>query len=154
VEGMVPELIPEEAREPDLVIAALRIWIHGRQFPNSDDYWDGNWLRVTASWIRGGSAVTARGSFIHLGELVGLSKECDDLYKSLSGRAELKCMEPELGVVLEAKSLGHVDVLVNLTPDHVHEKHEFRASLDQTFLPAIVSECQRILETYPLRNLR
>ncbi|MFC4159857.1 hypothetical protein [Chitinimonas lacunae] len=38
----------EALGEPDLLIAGLRVWIHGSQFPNAVDYWDGNWLRVTA----------------------------------------------------------------------------------------------------------
>jgi len=33
---------------PDLKLEGLQIWIHGRQFPDAADYWDGNWLRVTA----------------------------------------------------------------------------------------------------------
>ena len=33
--------------EPDIKLAGLQIWVHGRQFPDSDDYWDGNWLYVT-----------------------------------------------------------------------------------------------------------
>ena len=30
--------------EPDLKIAGLSIWAISREFPQSDDYWDGNWL--------------------------------------------------------------------------------------------------------------
>ena len=145
-------MIPEAVREPDLVMAGLRIWVHGRQFPKSYDYWDGNWLCVTASWINGDSAVTVRGPIIHLGDLAGLLRGCEQVYASLSGLAELKCMEPNLGVALEAKSLGHIDVRVQLTPDHMRESHEFRDSIDQTYLPAIVSSCYRIFEAYPLRQ--
>jgi hypothetical protein len=38
----------ENLGEPDLRVAGLRVWIHGRQFPDSQDYWDGNWLNATA----------------------------------------------------------------------------------------------------------
>ncbi len=27
--------------EPDLRLEGLRIWVHGRQFPDHQDYWDG-----------------------------------------------------------------------------------------------------------------
>jgi hypothetical protein len=37
----------EQLGAPDIKIHGLQTWIHGRQFPNEDDYWDGNWLRVT-----------------------------------------------------------------------------------------------------------
>jgi hypothetical protein len=34
--------------DPDLKIFGLCVWIHGRQFESSVDFWDGNWLRATA----------------------------------------------------------------------------------------------------------
>lgn len=34
--------------QPDIKLNGLQIWIHGRQYPNEEDYWDGNWLNVTA----------------------------------------------------------------------------------------------------------
>ncbi len=32
---------PENLGKPDIKISGLEIWIHGNQFPESDDYWDG-----------------------------------------------------------------------------------------------------------------
>jgi len=32
------------SRRPDLVVGDLRLWIVNRQFPENQDYWDGNWL--------------------------------------------------------------------------------------------------------------
>jgi len=29
---------------PDLKISGLQIWIHDRDIPDAEDYWDGNWL--------------------------------------------------------------------------------------------------------------
>jgi hypothetical protein len=39
----------ERLGEPDLVIAGLRVWVHGRQFPQAVDYWDGNWRHCGAA---------------------------------------------------------------------------------------------------------
>jgi hypothetical protein len=143
---------PESSRDADLAISGLRIWIEGRAFPKSEDYWDGNFLHVTATWAQGETTVTVRGPIIHLGELARLLDECEKLYASLSGQAELKCIEPNLGIVLKAKSLGHIDVRIQLTPDHMRESHEFHDSMDQTYLPAIVTSCTRIFEKYPIRQ--
>ena len=34
--------------QPDITVGALHIWIHERQFPESEDFWDGNWGNATA----------------------------------------------------------------------------------------------------------
>ena len=142
----------EKLGEPDIQIAQLRIWIHGRQFPEAADYWDGNWLNVTACCIGDGSSVRAQGSIIHLGEIVGLLGDCETLYESLSGRAELKCIEPNLNVRLESESGGHIGVTIDITADHMSESHQFIDGMDQTYLPPIISACRNVLERFPLRD--
>jgi hypothetical protein len=89
---------------------------------------------------------------VHLGELVRLLDECERLYESLSGIAKLDCMEPDLGITLTAKTSGHIDVRIHLTLNDVLERHEFNESFDQTFLPAIISQCREILIKHPLRT--
>jgi len=83
----------ENLGEPDLQIAGLRVWIHGRQFPDATDYWDGNWLRATAYCIYPESTVRVHGSIIHLGEIVGLLRSCERLYQTLEGRAALLSLQ-------------------------------------------------------------
>ncbi|MBM4385593.1 MAG: hypothetical protein FJ091_19765 [Deltaproteobacteria bacterium] len=142
----------EHLGDPDLEIAGLRVWVHGRQFPDATDYWDGNWLRVTGRCNYPGSSVRVHGSIIHLGELVGLLRGCERLLQTLSGRAELACIEPNLRVELEAKTGGHIDVAISITPDHMTKKHSFNDAFDQTYLPPIISACKRILERFPVRE--
>jgi hypothetical protein len=36
-------------RLPDLTFGPLRLWALGRQFPDSSDQWDGNWLTADIS---------------------------------------------------------------------------------------------------------
>ncbi len=31
----------------DIKLDGLQIWIHSREFPTSEDYWDSNWLNIT-----------------------------------------------------------------------------------------------------------
>ena len=45
--------------EPALRIAGFQLWVHGYQFPDSNDYWDGNWLRVTVHCGAAGASVCA-----------------------------------------------------------------------------------------------
>jgi hypothetical protein len=44
------------SEEPDLQIAGLSLWVFGYQFPNTNDFWDGNWLNVRTQ-VEGNGAV-------------------------------------------------------------------------------------------------
>ena len=142
----------ETLGDPDLQIAGLRLWVHGRQFPQSQDYWDGNWLIVTVHCIYPQSSVRAHGPIVHLGEIYGLLQETEALFKTLQGKAELRCMEPNLGVELLAQTGGHIRVKISITPDQITESHSYTDGIDQTYLRPIITGCKAILAKFPLRE--
>jgi hypothetical protein len=137
---------------PDLKLEGLQIWVHGRQFPDLHDYWDGNWLRVTAHCGGGGASVFTTGSIIHLPELDRWRSEAEDISKNLGGEAKLACMEPSLSANLRFGSLGHVTMEVSITPDHMTQRHWFQFEIDQSYLTPFIKQCQSILEAYPIRG--
>jgi hypothetical protein len=137
---------------PDIQIAGLRIWVHGRQFEDSMDYWDGNWLRVTAYCIYPDAIVRVHGSIIHLGEIAGLKRDCAQLHESLKGVAKLDCIEPNLSAKLEMHWNGGIGVQINITPDHLAQTHSFEDALDQTYLPGIIRQCDEVLSRLPIRD--
>ncbi|RKP47779.1 hypothetical protein D7S86_22760 [Pararobbsia silviterrae] len=92
------------------------------------------------------------GPIVHLSEVEGLLEGCERLYESLSGAAKLQCMEPNLAATLTASTGGRIDVEIHITPDHMAEAHEFKGSIDQTFLPAIILQCRELLAEYPVRS--
>jgi hypothetical protein len=138
--------------QPDLELVGLRVWIHGREFPDSADFWDGNWLRVTAYCIYPDSMVRTHGAIVHLREVVGLLRSCEQLYDTLQGRAGLDCLEPNLAVELTAETGGHINVEVAITPDHLSESHKFTDRFDQTYLPGVIAACKSILDRFPVRE--
>ena len=138
---------------PNLKLDGLQIWIR-RQFPDSHDYWDGNWLRVTAHCGGPGASVLATGSFIHIAELDRWRGETEELSNTLNGGAELACMEPNLSVTLKSRSLGHITMEVSITQDHVTQRHWFRFDIDQSYLPPFVDQCRSISKEYPIRGSR
>lgn len=139
--------------EPDIEIAGLKIWVHGRQFEDAQDYWDGNWLHVTAYCAEGGAAVRAHGPLLHLSELSHFLKACEKLHETLRGKAELPCMEPNLSVELAVSSpRGNIEAKVRITPDHLSQQHTFGFSIDQSYLPGILRGIRSVLGLYPVRN--
>ena len=97
---------------PDIEIGGLRVWIHGREFPDSEDVWDGNWLRATAECSAEGARVTTSGAILHLLSFKRWADAVDALYESLNGRAVLEPIEPNLSVSLAGDGLGSMLVQV------------------------------------------
>ncbi|HEY5301509.1 MAG TPA: hypothetical protein VIJ55_12605 [Acetobacteraceae bacterium] len=143
----------EKLGAPNLKLEGLQIWIHGRQFPDLHDYWDGNWLHVTAHCGGNGATVFATGPILHLSEFDRWLAETEQLLKNLSD-ARLACVEPALSVTLKAGSLGHITMEVSITPDHMTQRHWFQFKIDQSYLPPLAKQCRSILEAYPIRGSR
>ncbi len=138
--------------EPTIQLSGLQIWTHGRQFPDMNDYWDGNWLRVTVHCGAQGSSVWASGAFIHLPELYAWHKSAVEMYKTLKGHANLECMEPELSIKMKACSLGHMKMEVEITPNHLEQEHKYYFEIDQTYLAKLIKQCDSVLKAYPIRG--
>jgi hypothetical protein len=139
--------------QPDLQLAGLRMWIHGRQFPSTDDYWDGNWLNVTVHCRAQSASVWTSGPIIHLSEIAHLLQGAEAMETSLQGEATLPCMEPELALTLKAEGLGHIAMVVDITPDNLSQAHHFRFEIDQTYLPHLICGCRIVLQQYPIKGL-
>lgn len=143
----------KEIKDPDLCIGGFEVWIYGRQFPESDDYWDGNWLNVLARCTASSSVVQAAGSILHLSELHKLLVECKRVYNTLAGEAKLECMEPNIDLKIKMKNAGHCELTVSITPDHLYQEHSFIFDLDQSYLQPLLESLEQILHSYPIKGL-
>jgi hypothetical protein len=113
--------------EPSISLGPLKIWISNRQFPNHQDYWDGNWLNATALCEGEGSRIKVKGAFIHLGELEKWKEDLQEFQCTLKGAVELPTIEPTLRVKMTARKsdTGHLDCEVDITGNHMSERHHF-----------------------------
>lgn len=139
---------------PDIKLAGFSLWVHQRQLPEAEDFWDANWLIVTACCEALGAQVETRGPIVHLTEIETWLKECQQMHASLSGEACLNCMEPELDLILKMQTSGRLTMEVEITPNHLVQKHWFQFDIDQSYLPELIRDCQRVLEKYPLKHLQ
>jgi hypothetical protein len=142
----------DHSAEPDLSLAGLTIWVSGYQFAEVNDYWDGNWLFARAQVTAPGARVETLGPFIRVDDFARFLNELERVDRDLRGNAELKSLEPHLHVELLGRSVGHYVMRVEITPDHMSQKHEFRFEIDQTFFKLTISQCRRLLERFPLRG--
>ena len=137
---------------PDISVSGLKIWISGRQFEDSTDYWDANWLVVTVHCSSDWSQVCAQGPIIHSAEIEKWLSELKNLEKRIHGEANLNCTEPELDVSIKLDKKGSGTLSVSITPDNLIEQHDFLFSIDQSYLPSLIRELRNVLKKYPIRE--
>jgi hypothetical protein len=137
--------------EPDVKLGGFSLWVCGREFPDANDYWDGNWLNVRARVEAPGALVEAQGGFIHAPALADFAKQVETLHATLVGEAVLRRMGPNLAMAIRGDSLGHMELRLMITPDHLTQAHDFKFDLDQTYLGPFLDGCKSVLSCWPVR---
>ena len=138
---------------PSLHIGALRIWVHGRQFPDSADESDGNWLNVSAHYAADGAGVRVSGSLLETVDFLRFETELRALYKSLTGAAVLESFEPELMARIDGGGMtGRMRLRIEMTANPLSQGHWFEQEIDQSYLPSAIAACAAILTRYPVRG--
>lgn len=74
------------------------------------------------------------------------------MHTALQGEATLPCMEPEFALTLTAQGLGHMTMIVAITPDNLAQAHRFTFALDQTYVPPVIDSCRTLLQQYPIKG--
>ena len=137
--------------DPDVKLAGLSLWALSREFPESDDYWDGNWIHILARVEASGAQVEVQGPYVRSDELAAFQDQLVTMHRDLKGIAELRCLEPSLKAKVTCSSLGHMEVAIDITPDHLSQSHHFVFGIDQTYLAAALAGCRRVLERFPVK---
>ena len=140
--------------EPNLKFGGFSLWVAGQQFPESHDFWDGNWLEVRVRTEAPGAYVEHLGPFLRTTEIEEFCQQISRLDTTLAGEAKLSCMEPNLSIGLLCDALGRVAATVSITPDHMTQVHKFQFSVDQTYLTQLLAECKSILSEWPIVSPR
>lgn len=136
--------------EPHITIGPLEVWIAGRRFEDVSDYRDGNWLVVRAEVRSPGSVVSCEGAWIHCDELQTFLEQLDAAHRALSGTARLQSLEPNLKVEVVFRTLGHADLIIDITQDHLSEQHRFHDGTDQTYIRETIHQIRAVLSAYPV----
>ena len=138
---------------PNFKLDGLSIWIRDREFPEAQDFYDGNWLNLRATVRSEHASVTTEGAILMTSDFERFRDQLVAMHKSVSGEASLSGYEPNLSVSLKASQLGHISGQIEITHDHLNERHRFEViGLDQTYLPELIASCDAILERHPVMN--
>jgi hypothetical protein len=154
MENINIESLTAKYGSPDLEIDKLKIWIHNWQFPESNEYWDSNWLNVTIFYQDNWSHVFDSGSYIHLPELDSFHNDLCKLDVTLKGKAILPTIEPILKIELEGMNLGHIQLKIVINPEGSSAKHVFENEIDQSYLKVIIKQLSGVFDKYSIRGKR
>ena len=150
---MSQPVTPADLGESDLKVAGFQLWVHERPYPESQDYYTGNWLRVTAHCGASGASVWAQGTILMVTDIHRFAFACAAMLAGEVKSAVLDPVEPDLEVSLTTSDrLGHLLARVEITPDYQRQDHRFEFELDQSYLPGIIQQCARIVREYPIRG--
>ena len=139
-------------RPADIELAGLRIWVHGRQFPDATDNWDANWLNITARYEGRSGVVEVQGPELDTVSFLTFRRQLMNMAETLAGEAKLGSVEPSLKLTVRFSDLlGHVSARLELTANHLDEGHWFEIDgLDQTHLGGLVGQLKAVLDRYPV----
>ena len=132
----------------------LTLAIHGRNRPESEDYWDGNWLWCTAE-VAAGAFRGSVSNVICNEDLMRFLPRLEDLNQRLDGEALLDTLEGWLDLRVIGVGHGQVEVSGSLCDASVGGNQlEFCLALDQTFLPAVIGQIRAAVEAFPIVGRR
>ena len=144
--------VERPTRAPDLTLEGLRIWVHGRQFPDATDEWDANWLNITARHQGRSGVVEVQGPELDTVSFLSFQRELMVMAESLTGEATLSSVEPSVKLKLRfSDRLGHVAARLELTADQLNEGHWFEIEgIDQTHLAVLIGQLKTVLDRFPV----
>lgn len=100
------------------------------------------------------AVVQAEGPILHAGEPSDLVDGCRRLYREMKGELAFEAIEPNFRLKLAINARGQLDVGVDLTGDHLAQRHHVEFALDQSYLPAFIAGGEDVLQRFPIRGSR
>ena len=128
---------------------SLTLRIHGRIKPDSQSYWDANWLHCSAEV----SAGAFRGTLEWQLRNEDLARFMDALERlgGLAGDALLDTLDGWLEVRVVRDERGHIEARCQLDDNaRIRSTLEFGLPLDQLAISALLSQLRAVLDWFPI----
>lgn len=143
----IPAIVIGSEDSEHVAIAVTR-----REFPESTDYWDGNWVYATVR-IRVGAFRGEYEALLRTDEIARLRSGLAELHTELKGAASFESMEEWLRMTVDGDGRGHF-VAKCEARDQAGTGNMLRFELrfDQTELPPILASLDAALAAFPVKG--
>lgn len=156
-------MLQERYGAPALTLVGFRLWIHGRQFPQSTDESDGNWLVVSVCCETEGAVVWVENDpALEVPDIQRFLHQCVGLRAGQRRKAGLNPVETLFEADLTIGWQGSLDIEVQVTQlshrelpleqsyrDLPLQHHEYHFGTTYQYLDRVIDDCQAILAAYP-----
>ena len=125
-----------------------------RKYPDSADYWDGNWVdakvRVVAGAFRGAYDADLRAE-----EFASFRDALKHLHQDLGGRAAFETMEDWISIRVKGDGRGHFEAECEARDrPGMGNRLAFALTFDQTDVPRMLQSLDAICEAFPVVGRR
>jgi hypothetical protein len=128
----------------------IEIDVFYRDYPNSSDYWDGNWVTSKINIKIPGYLVNFDAN-LRTDELRDFANEIKLMSKLLKGKATLKNLDNYLHIECEMDKLGKIIWTAETCyPAGYGAVLKFEFESDQSFLIGLIKELETILTAFPV----
>jgi hypothetical protein len=132
----------------------LQILIDNYAYPDSNDFWDGNWLN-TRIIIKAGAFSGNYKAQLRNVDFLDFKNGLKNLYIKLDGYASFSCIEDYLQIKIKGDGLGHfsADCIAIDNPGIYGHKLEFNIDFDQTEISAMTKILDLIITVFPIKQI-
>jgi hypothetical protein len=129
----------------------LALAVRGRAYRQSREYWDGNWLLVTAA-IRVGKFSGEIPGMLRAEELQTFTQALQTFQQSLKGLVSFETAEEWLHFHLEADKLGRIEISGTITDEvsYPYNSLKFTLTTNQSLLAAPLKQLQTVTQAFPV----
>ena len=128
------------------------IEVQERAYPDSNDYWDGNWLKTNLE-IHIPGVHASFPTLLRNEDFSFFLKELKKINNQLSGSAEFKTMENAIHLRAEISRSGKMKWRGKVIhPVGVCATLTFVFENDQSYLPPLLSELEAVTKEFPVKG--
>lgn len=128
----------------------LSITIIGRERPESDSYWDGNWLLATIKVKTDKFSANVSGT-VRADELVNLSRDLQLLHDTLEGNLVFTTIEEWISFRIDIDKLGGIRLSGKISDNFLNDTYLiFSIITDQSFLSIPLSQLRQATNKFPV----
>jgi hypothetical protein len=143
----IPAIVIGSEDSEHVAIAVTR-----REFPESTDYWDGNWVYATVR-IRVGAFRGEYEALLRTDEIARLRSGIAQLHAELKGTANFESMEEWLRMTVDGDGRGHFVARCEARDQPgTGNTLRFELRFDQTELPRGIAALDAVLAAFPVKG--
>lgn len=127
----------------------IQIELLSLNFPDSELDWDRNWIAGIVT-VRAGNFSGKFSADFMTQDFVDFKEQLIELYKNLTGTATFETIESQVEINIAGDGIGHLRAdCVVMDSVGIGNKLEFEINFDQTHIPKILNQLDKITNTFP-----